>query len=314
MRRKESGAITAADLAALCGVSQGTVDRALHGRGEIRAETRERILKVAAEYGYVPNVSARRLAGGKSGLVGVVVFDLRNEYFSELIMYLEERFCAAGLLPVIMFSNKDPETERSCIRKLCTMGVEGIVLMPIGEDPSFEKELLNMKIPVVTVGNRLGDLPHIGIDDRLAMYELCSHVMTEAHKRYVYYSPALSHESENRYAQLQRHLGYLDAAREKGITPETVLKNAINVSEFDESTIVVASTDYYALRLVYGGLPVSRVTGFDNLGLLHSCRIPLVTVDGNSAAVADAVVAFFTDPNAREKSVNVPHRLITHKL
>ena len=311
---RKGGGITAADLAALCGVSQGTVDRALHGRGEIKAETKERILKVAAEYGYTPNLSARRLASGKSGLIGVVVFDLRNEYFSELIMYLEQRFCAAGLLPVIMFSNKDAETERSCIQKLCTMGVEGIVLMPIREDAAAAQELAALSVPVLTVGNRLGDLPHVGIDDRLAMFELCSTVMTDPHRRYLYYAPALSYENENRYAQLQRHLGYLDAAREKGITPETVSKNAIDLRDLGENALVVASTDYYALRLIYGGVPVSRVTGFDNLGLLRSCHIPLVTVDGNSAAVADAVLRFFTDPGARKKSVTVPHKLITHDL
>ena len=307
---RKGGGITAADLAALCGVSQGTVDRALHGRGEIKAETRERILKVASEYGYTPNVSARRLVSGKSGLIGIVVFDLRNEYFSELIMYLEQRFCAAGLLPVIMFSNKDAETERSCIQKLCTMGVEGIVLMPVRGDAATAQELTALPVPVLTVGNRLGELPHVGIDDRLAMYELCSTVMTDPQGRYVYYSPALSYENENRHAQLQRHLGYLDAAREKGITPETVSKNAIDLQELGENTLVVASTDHYALRLIYGGVPASRVTGFDNLALLRSCHIPLVTVDGNSAAVADAVFRFFTDPDARGKSVTVAHKLV----
>ena len=310
MKRNGNGGMTAADLAALCGVSQGTVDRALHGRGEIKAETRERILKVAAEYGYRPNISARRLAGGKSGLVGVVVFDLRNEYFSELIMYLEERFCAVGLLPVIMFSNKSPTIERSCIQKLCTMGVEGIVLMPISEDPAFEKELLEMTTPVVTVGNRLGALPHIGIDDRLAMYELCARVMDDPHRRYVYYAPVLSYEGENRHAQKERHQGFLDAAHEKGITPETVSKKDAFLTPSGENSFVIASTDYYALRLIYGGLPVSRVTGFDNIGMLRACHIPLVTVDGSRAAVADAVVAFFTDAERRYKSVTVPHKLI----
>ncbi len=310
MRAKENAPITAADLAALCGVSQGTVDRALHGRGEIKAETRERILRVAAEYGYRPNLSARRLAGGKSGLVGVVVFDLRNEYFSELIMHLEQRFCEAGLLPVIMFSNKNPETERLCVQKLCAMGVEGIVLLPVCNAPAFEAELAALEIPVVTVGNRLGGLPHIGIDDRLAMYELCTHVMNDPKKRYVYYSPALAYEGENRYAQEQRHLGFLDAARNRGITPETVSKNDILAGEFDANTFVIASTDYYALRLIYNGLPAARVTGFDNIGMLRSCRVSLVTVDGNTPAVADAVVAFFTEVDKRGKSVTVPHRIV----
>lgn len=310
MATERNKPITAETIAALCGVSQGTVDRALHGRGEIKAETRERILKVAAKYGYRPNISARRLAGGKSGLVGVVVFDLRNEYFSELIMYLEQRFCEAGLLPVVMFSDKNVQTERLCVQKLCAMGVEGIVLLPVCNDPAFEKELLSLKIPVVTVGNRLGELPHVGIDNRRAMYELCMHVMQGDRDRYLYYAPALAYEGENREAQVSRHQGFLDAAREKGITPETVSENTMNVADISANALVITSTDYYALRLIYAGLPVSRVTGFDNIGLLQSCHIPLTTVDGNSAAVADAVAKFFTDPAAHGKSVTVPHRLV----
>lgn len=310
MRIDRGKPVTAEMIAALCGVSQGTVDRALHGRGEIKAETRARILKVAAEYDYCPNISARRLAGGKSGLVGVVLFDLHNEYFSELVMDIEECFRAVGLLPVLMFSNKDPAAERTCVQRLCAMGVEGIVLMPVGNDAAREAELAALEIPVVTVGNRLGRLPHIGIDNRRAMYELALYMMSRGFSRYLYYAPVLAYADANKEAQVARYRGFLDAAAEKGITSETVSESLPSMSEIGADTLVMASTDYYALRLIYAGLPAAQVTGFDHIGLLRDCHISIATVDGNSAAVAEALAAFFSDANMHGKSVTVPHKLI----
>ena len=313
MRRKESGAVTAADIAALCGVSQGTVDRALHGRGEIRPETKERILKVAAEYGYRPNISAQRLAGGKSGLVGVVLFDLKNAYFSELVMHLEESFRAVDLLPVLMFSGKDPATERQCIQRLCAMGVEGIVLLPVGNGVEYERELASLPVPVVTVGNRLGALAHIGIDDRRAMCELALRMMERGYARYLYYAPVLAYGDANKEAQEARYQGFLDAAAQKGITPETVCENDIDPTKIPADALVMASTDYYALRLIYAGVSAKQVTGFDHIALAEDCRVPLTTVDGNSRAVARALAAFFAEAGKTGVSVTVPHELIFHE-
>ena len=78
--------ITTTQLARICGVSQGTVDRALHNRSGINPETRARILEVAKEYDYRPNIQMGDRAN--SMLIGVVLFDLYNEYFSKLAMSL----------------------------------------------------------------------------------------------------------------------------------------------------------------------------------------------------------------------------------
>jgi len=76
--------ITTTQLARICGVSQGTVDRALHDRGDISPKTRDYILSVAREYDYVPRV--QNGTNTTSMLIGVVLFDLYNEFFSKLAM------------------------------------------------------------------------------------------------------------------------------------------------------------------------------------------------------------------------------------
>ena len=82
---KRFSKITTTQLARICGVSQGTVDRALHNRDDINPETRARILEIAKENDYSPNVQMDNQAG--SMLIGVVLFDLFNEYFSNKLYF-----------------------------------------------------------------------------------------------------------------------------------------------------------------------------------------------------------------------------------
>jgi DNA-binding LacI/PurR family transcriptional regulator len=77
--------ISSLELARICGVSQGTVDRALHGRGEISAATKERILKAARKYGYRPNPLVHELLSGKSRTVGALIPSINSIFFLDLL-------------------------------------------------------------------------------------------------------------------------------------------------------------------------------------------------------------------------------------
>ena len=125
--------ITTLQLAQICNVSQGTVDRALNHRSGISEKTRNYILQVAGEYGYFENTVARC----DKGSLGIIVFDVYNKYFAEWIMHLEEACRKAGFSPVVMFSRKDPREEKVCIEQLYYMGVKGIVLCPVNKGREF---------------------------------------------------------------------------------------------------------------------------------------------------------------------------------
>ena len=75
------GKISSTEIAKICGVSQGTVDRALNNRNGISPQTKEKILSVAKEFGYRPNIHTRCMAGGKSHLIGVVILTLITGLF-----------------------------------------------------------------------------------------------------------------------------------------------------------------------------------------------------------------------------------------
>ena len=78
-------AITTKDLAQLCGVSRTTIHRALNGTGRIKPETKEMILQVAKEHGYRPDLLATGLAKGQTYNIGVVVLDVKNRYFAQML-------------------------------------------------------------------------------------------------------------------------------------------------------------------------------------------------------------------------------------
>ena len=97
-------------LAQMCGVSQGTVDRALHGRYGVNQETKEKILALARNYGFRDEAT-----DGGMKYIGIVVFNLNNAYFTRLIGDLQAELQKNGYLLAVMLSNYEPQTELNAI-------------------------------------------------------------------------------------------------------------------------------------------------------------------------------------------------------
>lgn len=295
-------AVTTSQLATICGVSQGTVDRALHNRAGISPNTRARVLAAAERYGYVPNIHAQALSGGRTMLLGVVVPDLNNDYFSQLIMELEQQCRAAAYSSVLMFSHKNPEAEIDCLKRLAQMGVDGIVLFPIGQGEDYVSFLHSLRIPVAAVGNRLNGIPFAGINDRAAMQTVTAQLLRKGYEQLVYYAPALAKQKgKNNNAQALRYRGFTEAAAAAGV-PTTLLTDA-NTLQADLTalcqpavrTAVVCPSDVYALRARAVLADMHRddigLSGFDDSRLLTKCRIALSSVGTDYSALAKAAIA-----------------------
>lgn len=291
-------------LAKLCGVSQGTVDRALNDRPGINPQTKQRILDTAKAYGYRPNIHARCISGGKSMLLGVVVFDIRNEYFSELLMGIEDACRQCGYSTVVMFTHKDPERELSCIDSLYRMYMDGLVLCPINRGNGFEQYLHNLEIPIVTVGNRLETFPHIGIDDYSAMAEVVQNAAEKGYRQLLYPCPTLD-AAKNTWAQTRRLEGFLDTARKLDIS-YTVLP-CTQIPDFPdtcEKTAVICPTDQYALQL----FPTAKkrgwgLTGFDNLRIIDTLGLVLDSVAYDLPSATAAAAEFLEKGTSADVSI-----------
>lgn len=302
--RRFSG-ITTTQLARICGVSQGTVDRALHDRGGIHPKTKEKILAVAREYEYLPRANA---AGGRSMLIGVVLFDLYNEFFSKLAMSLTQRARMDGYSVIYLFSEKDMKAERAALDYFHYIGVDGIVLFSVGSDAQdYENYLHSIRIPMVTVGNRLFDLPYVGIDDTQAMYDLSSRVIERARDGEIqYFAPILKNKLHEKNAQKLRLMGFEKAMKEHARAYRIVTEDE-DLSA--DCAGIVCSTDHYALRVIkhLGLSPSLLLAGFDNASSLSSIGLSLLTVEYSTDSIAEECMNCFL---RRKYKTNISHCIV----
>lgn len=162
--------ITSKEIAEKCGVSRGTVDRALNNRSGVNEATKLKILETARELGYRPHFLARSLVKGKTMSIGAVIFDINNQLFPQLIHAVESRAREAGYFLNLTLTSKNPDIERDCLLHLADRKVDGIILLSVNAGPSFEQFIKKLNIPVVTFGNRISDtVPYVWIDDRKAV-------------------------------------------------------------------------------------------------------------------------------------------------
>ena len=295
--------ITTSQIAKICNVSQGTVDRALNNRPDIKAETKQKILDVARQYGYREYVSTS--ADEIVGQIGVVVFNLNNEYFSDLITETEYALREEGLGTIVMMSHYDKQYEIECLRNLYNMGVKGIILCSVNSGAEFENYLNLFDIPIVAVGNRVKSLPYVGIDDFAAMKEMTQKVLKDNPENIIYFSPSLNYPDAS--AQRLRYEGFLSAV---GKTKYSVVTDIADIKEtYDEKTTIICSNDYYALKVYFKSSNV-KVVGFDNIKALGKYKMSIDSVGYSMSEIANAAVDIIKR-NCKE-SVIVKHFIEEH--
>jgi LacI family transcriptional regulator len=323
-------AATIKEIALACGVSRGTVDRALNNKGGVNARTKKKVLQAARRLDYRPHYIARSLIRGKTFSIGIVVFDLFNSFLSQFIEAAESRARELGFFSYLTLTEKDRGIEKSCLAHLADRKVDGIVLLPVNRGPSFETFLRGLKIPLVTVGNRVSARWHfVGIDDLQASRDAVEHIFSRGYARVVYVSPplALGGGSANIYAPEQRYRGFTLAmeARRPGQAPLVITSKdySLLLGELErargERVAVFCSSDVFAigvLDFLYGrGIRVPEdvgVMGFDRIDSLKHIRPSLATVDQRvdeqGARAVDDLVALIGGSEAP------PLRLIHHEI
>jgi LacI family transcriptional regulator len=213
---------TMKDIAKKAGVSLTTVSRALNNKSEIGKETRERILAIAQELKYAPNVHARALASGDSKTLGLIVADSANPFYAKLIRGVED-VCSAQAFGVILCNtNEQPDQEIRAHQMLREKRVDGMLITSIRTGLLPLRELQQENIPFVLL-NRY--LESFGVDcvlndNHQGAYEATAHLCGLGHRRIVHLTGAQQISSVR-----DRLAGYHQALEEYGIPfdPQLVL-------------------------------------------------------------------------------------------
>ena len=290
--RFEMGSMTGNELALKCGVSRGTVDRALKGRPGINSQTREKILKAAQKYGYRPNFIGQALSTKKTMTIGVVIFDFRHSFFAELYSAFEHEADCFNYVTLPMLSYNQPEREIECINRLVDRNVDGLIILPVNSGAKYEAFLESLNIPVVCIGNRLSKkFPFSGIDDRQAVRDAINYLKGSSSNKIYYYCPPMQKKGTcNLYAQDQRLLGFEDCQSTNEIKMEAVTNYADLMQRLDGITgqdqiAILCSNDFHAVELQgrfrdtdENKFSNIKLMGFDGLDLLRFSYPAIPTV------------------------------------
>ena len=178
---------TTKDIAARLNVSVSTVGRALADDHRISAETKFRVQQAAEELGYVGNRAARLMRGERSTVVGVVVPDVGNSFYSTVAHALAETMNAHKRQVMLCETGDDRQAELRHIRDLAAAQVAGVVIVPTAKPLAGVAHLLQT-MPHVQLVRRVPSLgPHwFGVDDRTVIHDATAHLLELGHERIGY--------------------------------------------------------------------------------------------------------------------------------
>ncbi len=153
------------DVAERAGVALGTVSRVLNDHPSVTPELRARVKAVIEELHYHPDPNAQSMRSKVSRLLGIVVPDITNPYFAELVQSTERSAMARGLSVIVMSSQEDAAAEADRIRALASRKVDGVVLVPTA---GFHAVGAPKGLPLVIIDREISDRPLVAADHRPA--------------------------------------------------------------------------------------------------------------------------------------------------
>lgn len=176
---------TIRDVARMAGVSISTVSLALNGTGPVSTETHRRIWDAAKTVGYSPNPLAQSLKVGRSRLIGVVMADISNPFFGQLLGGVERIALSHSHLVIVSDSGGDPERERAILEHLTNQRVAGIVISTLSHDPGQVQHLRRLTMPYVLVDQKVDGIEadFVASDNVLASAILTEHMIRFGHRR-----------------------------------------------------------------------------------------------------------------------------------
>ena len=203
---------TIKEVAAKAKVSIATVSRALNNDLKVTEETRHRILRIANQLKYKPNVLARNFVKKKSNLIALILPEISDEFFTEVIKGVDEVLYKNGFYTVVASSHKYQTLEDEIITFIHNGLLSGLILLTSELKPKLESVLLESKIPVVLINSdpKLKKFDRIVLDNFEGAYEMTKHLITKRN----YSNIAHLTGPENNDDAVQRKIGFIEACKE----------------------------------------------------------------------------------------------------
>jgi DNA-binding LacI/PurR family transcriptional regulator len=324
------------DVAARAGVSIKTVSNVVNGYVHVAPATRARVQAAIDMLGYVPNPAARRLRGGRSGVIALAVPELRSPYFAELAGHVVQAAAARGWTVLIDQTDGRAEREHDLVAGLRRHAIDGLILSPVGLEAG---EITRRHgVPAVLLGERTRGwtADHVATDGAAAAGDAVRHLLRVGRRRIAAIGAPDRPEAVTRQRRLA---GYRSALENAGLglvadprfeAPVTGLRRADGAAAMEyllDSArgldAVFCFTDLLALgamrTLIEQGIDVPgdiAVMGFDGIEEGRYSNPSLSTIDPNTARIAQLAVDLLAErlaeppAGAPPREICVEHRIV----
>ncbi len=324
------------DVAKRAAVSIATVSRAVNGIASVDPELAKRVWKAVEEVGYVPNPQARALVSGRSRMLGLIVSEITNPFFPELVQEFENLAVAQGYEVMIGSTNYNPARTGSLIRRMLQRNVDGVAVMTFGIEEDLVKKLVESEFPLVFVdaGPKLPNIRVLKVDYAEGIREAVQHLAALGHRAIAFISGPLRLRSA-----LARHDAFLNSMDELGLKAplghivegdHTMEGGRLAIERLVANpqlpTAVVCSNDMTAIGVLHGlyrtpyKVPNDiSVVGFDDIHLAQFMLPPLTTVQMSCKLLATAAVQALRagiepdHPRAAQKEWSIPTHLVVRQ-
>jgi DNA-binding LacI/PurR family transcriptional regulator len=322
------------EIARRANVSTATVSRTLNQSGAVKPETARKVWRAAAELNYYPNSHARALVSGRSRLLGLIVSDITNPFFPELVRTFEA--LATQHQYDLILTSTDYQTPRmtGCLRRMIERKVDGVAIMTSEMDIGLIKELSRRGVPLVfmDVGQVGPRMSHVLIDYANGIRQAVDHVVALGHKRVGFIAGPLDLHSAR-----TRRQAFLDGMRAHGVKPDPKLvREGTHTAEGGQQTMaailrqqkrptaVVCSNDWTAIGALHAidaaGLRVPEdvsLVGFDDIPLASYTSPPLTSVRMSAGDVGstafDALFRLIGGERLEGDIYQVPTKLVVRQ-
>lgn len=317
---------TIKDVARIAHVSVGTASMALNGKPGVNEETRERVLEIARQLNYKPNPYARFLTCKKTNIIGLIVTDITNPFFGNMINYIQQMLGENGYDIMLGISRGSIKEEKKIVQKFIDMQVDGVIAVPSHNptpDTLHYEKLQKLKIPVCFITSYYPNIHASCIMTDLSdgAYQLTKYLLENGHRRIIYLVGDLSVPVSNLRAE-----GYTSAYRNAGLSHEPnwiVTTNVTLQGGYDATKLIlecfhphaiITANDFMAMGVLKclkeHNLRVPQdisVAGYDDLIYSSMLETPLTTVHQPLEQICQRTVSIFL------KQLNNPE-ILTEKV
>ena len=329
-------AVSIRDVAKRARVSIATVSRAVNHISTVDPELAKRVWKAVEEVGYVPNPQARALVSGRSHILGLIVSEITNPFFPELVQEFENLAVAQGYEVMIGSTNYDSARTESLINRMMQRSIDGVAVMTFGIEEDLVNKLVESQFPMVFIdaGPQLPNVRILHVNYGEGIREAVQHLAALGHRKIAFISGPL-----NLRSAVARRDAFRAAMSELGLTVSAkqivegnhTMEGGIAAMEKlialgDLPTAVACSNDMTAIgalhalhRTTHKAPDDISVVGFDDIHLAQFILPPLTTVQMSCRDLATAAVQALRagiepdHPCATQKQWEISTRLVVRQ-